>query len=230
MARGAFIVIEGSDGSGKGTQFKLVAEELTRRGLSVSTYDFPQYDQASSYFVREYLNGKYGAADELGAYGPSLFYALDRFDAAKHIRQDINDGKIVLCNRFTGSNLAHQGQKLISKQERRAYYEWLFNIEFNFLNIPRPDINIVLLVPAEIAQQLVDQKGTRNYTAKKRDIHEADLHHLKRAVASYEDLCEELPDTFTAIRCTQNNELLSISSITKKILAIIDKNLTMERL
>ncbi len=213
MLAGKFIVIEGSDGSGKGTQFKLLAESLQKDGQAVATYDFPQYAQQSSYFVREYLNGNYGSAEELGAYGPSLFYALDRFQAAKSIRADIAAGKIVLCNRFIGSNLAHQGQKIDDPAGRKAYYDWLLNIEFNILGIPRPDLNIVLLVPAEIAQTLVDLKEARDYTDKKRDIHEADLNHLKRAVATYQELCRLFPDEFTSIDCTRQGQLLSIEEV-----------------
>ncbi len=214
---GTFIVIEGSDGSGKGTQFKIIAERLKAEGHDVAMYDFPQYDQESSYFVREYLNGNYGSADELGAYTPSLFFALDRFQASQSIKKDLEAGKIVLSNRFIGANLAHQGQKIDDETERTRYYDWLYDLEFNILGIPKPDVNIVLVVPAEIAQKLVDLKEARSYTDKKRDIHEADLNHLKRAVAAYEKLCEQFPEQFTAIHGTKNGELLSIPVVTELI-------------
>lgn len=218
---GTFIVIEGSDGSGKGTQFALIGDRLKERGYDVATYDFPQYDQESSYFVREYLNGNYGGADELGAYTPSLFFALDRFQASQSIKKDLAAGKIVLSNRFIGANLAHQGQKIHDDAERTKYYDWLYDLEFNILGIPKPDLNIVLLVPAEIAQKLVDQKAARNYTDKKRDIHEADLNHLQRAVAAYEKLCEQFPDTFQPIEGTVDGELLPIPEVTELIWAKI---------
>ena len=179
---GTFIVIEGTDGSGKGTQFRLLADRLTEAGYEVATFDFPQYDKSSSYFVREYLNGKYGTADEVGPYTGSLFYALDRFEAANDIRKALSEGKIVLANRFVGSNMAHQGTKFQHAEERRGYFIWLDNLEFEMLRVPRPDISFVLRVPAEIAQELVDQKETRNYTDKKRDIHEVDLSHMQRAL------------------------------------------------
>jgi dTMP kinase len=221
MPTGKFIVIEGSDGSGKGTQFDIISKQLKDAGHDIATYDFPQYSEQSSYFVREYLNGNYGNADELGAKTPSLFFALDRFQASHNMRRDIEAGKIILCNRFIGSNMAHQGQKISNNAERKAYYDWLIDLEFGILNIPKPDLNIVLLVPAEIAQKLVDQKAKREYTDKKRDIHEADLNHLKRAVATYKELCEEFPRTFTAIECTENGELLSITEVSTKIQKII---------
>ena len=116
MTKGTFIVIEGSDGSGKGTQFKIVGDRLREQGYDVATYDFPQYDQDSSYFVREYLNGNYGSADELGAYTPSLFFALDRFQASQSIKKDLEAGKVVLSNRFIGANWPIKVKKLMTKQ------------------------------------------------------------------------------------------------------------------
>lgn len=217
MPKGIFIVIEGSDGSGKGTQFKIIGDRLKEQGHEVATYDFPQYDQESSYFVREYLNGKYGDANELGAYVPSLFFALDRFQASQSIKKDLEAGKIVLSNRLTGANLAHQGQKIDDETEKTKYYDWLYDLEFNILDIPKPDINIVLLVPAEIAQKLVDKKAARTYTDKKRDIHEADLNHLERSVAAYKKLCEQFPEQFIAIEGTLDNSLLSIPEVTELI-------------
>lgn len=225
MPKGTFIVIEGSDGSGKGTQFEIVSDRLRQQGYDIATYDFPQYDQDSSYFIREYLNGNYGNADELGAYTPSLFFALDRFQASQSIKKDLEAGKIVLSNRFIGANLAHQGQKIDNETERTKYYDWLYDLEFNILGIPKPDINIVLIVPADIAQQLVDQKAARSYTDKKRDIHEADLDHLKRAVAAYEKLCHQFPDEFIRIEGTRNTELLPIPEVTELIWQKIEARL-----
>jgi dTMP kinase len=224
MKKGIFIVIEGSDGSGKGTHFNLLTEWLEEQGREIATYDFPQYDQPSSYFVREYLNGKYGGADELGAYKPSFFYALDRFDVSAALRKDLAEGKLVICNRFTGSSMAHQGQKLKGK-ERTAYFDWLFALEFDTLSIPKPDLNIVLIMPADIAQKLVDQKGERNYINKKRDIHEADINHLRGAVAAYQELCQRFPDTFTSINCTENNQLRAIDEIQAAIRHCVNEKL-----
>lgn len=216
-SRGIFVVIEGTDGSGKGTQFKLLSEQLTNAGYDIATFDFPQYEQPSSYFVKEYLNGRYGTAEEVGPYTGSLFYALDRYDASAKIRGALDAGKIVLANRFTGSNMAHQGTKFNNPDERRGYFIWLDNLEFEMLKIPRPDMNIVLRVPADIAQSLVDQKETRSYTDKKRDLHEADINHLKRAVEVYDDLCQLFPKDFTRIDCVRSGELLSIEDVNRLV-------------
>lgn len=212
---GVFIVIEGTDGSGKGTQFALLRDKLAADGYDVATFDFPQYDQPSSYFVRQYLNGNYGTAEEVGPYTSSLFYALDRYEVAQQIRSALQEGKVVLANRFTGSSMAHQGTKFHHAEERRGYFIWLDNLEFQMLGIPRPDRSFVLRVPADIAQRLVDQKGERSYTSKKRDIHEADLNHLNRSVEVYDDLCQLFPKDFTRIDCIRGDKLLDVDTIHK---------------
>lgn len=212
-SRGAFIVVEGTDGSGKGTQFKLLAERLEREGYDVETFDFPQYEQPSSHFVREYLNGNYGSLAEVGPYTASLFYALDRFEAGPRIRKALEDGKVVLANRYVGSSMAHQGTKFHHAEERRGYFIWLDNLEFEMLRIPRPTFSFVLRVPPEIARQLVDQKAARPYTDKKRDLHEADLTHQTRAAEVYDDMCQLFPRDFVRIDCTRDDQLIDIDSI-----------------
>lgn len=215
--RGTFIVLEGTDGSGKGTQLSLLADNLRQAGHDIEVFDFPRYDEISSYFVKKYLNGEYGSAATVGPYTGSLFYALDRYDAAKKIREALEAGKIVLVNRFTASNMAHQGTKFNEAAERRGYFIWLDNMEFDLLGIPRPDLNVILRVPAEIAQKLVDQKQPRNYTEAKRDIHEADLDHLKKAVEVFDELCQLFPKDFASIDCVRNGELMEIDAIHKLI-------------
>lgn len=211
--KGVFIVLEGTDGSGKGTQSKLLAERLRKEGYGVAEFDFPRYSQPSSHFVKEYLNGTYGTAEEVGPYTASMFYALDRYEAAPEIRAALDEGKVVLANRFTGSNMAHQGAKFEQIEERRGYFIWLDNIEYEMLKIPRPDKSFVLRVPADIAQKLVDKKEKREYTDKKRDIHEADLSHLEKSVQVYDDLCQLFPKDFQRIDCVRDGKLLNIDAV-----------------
>lgn len=224
--KGIFIVIEGTDGSGKGTQFNLLKERLEKEGYDVAAFDFPQYSHQSSYFVKEYLNGNYGTANEVGPYTGSLFYALDRYQASFEIKKALEAGKIILCNRFTGSNMGHQGTKFSHPEERRGYFIWLDNLEFETLGIPRPNKSFVLRVPAETAQQLVDKKESRDYTDKKRDLHEADLKHLETAVEVYDDLCELFPKDFERIDCVRDGQLLDIDTIHKIIWEKVNPMLT----
>jgi dTMP kinase len=211
--RGAFIVIEGTDGSGKGTQFQLLRDRLIQAGYQVEAFDFPQYDKPSSYFVNQYLNGQYGSADMVGPYTASLFYALDRYEAAPRIQKALEEGKVVIANRFTGSNMGHQGTKFRNPEERRGYFIWLDNLEFEMLQIPRPDVSFVLRVPVDIAVGLIDNKGARTYTDKKRDVHEADRSHLERALAVYDDLTQLFPKDFQRIDCVRSGKLLDIEAI-----------------
>jgi thymidylate kinase/thymidylate synthase ThyX len=210
---GTFIVIEGTDGSGKATQFELLCDRLRQAGYDVATFDFPQYNQPSSYFVKQYLNGEYGSSGEVGPYTASLFYALDRYEAAPEIKKALDAGKIIVSNRFTGSSMGHQGTKFRSPEERRGYFIWLDNLEFEMLQIPRPDISFVLRVPAEIAQEQVDKKAPRKYTDKKRDIHEEDLAHLQKSVEVYDDLTQLFPKDFQRVDCVRNDKLLDVDTI-----------------
>lgn len=211
--KGLFLVIEGSDGSGKSTQYKLLAERLKSEGFSVKEIKFPRYNEDASYFERKYLSGDYGTAEELGPYTPSLFYALDRFDGGKQIQQWLNEGAIVLADRYIGANKAHQGQKIQDLQTRLAYYEWLDQLEFEMLGIPKPDLNIVLSVPAEIAMRLIEKRGD----SQAKDIHDADPEHLKGANKTYKELCDLYPETFAHIKCIKDGELMSIPTISNII-------------
>lgn len=222
MSQGTFIVIEGSDGSGKSTQFNLLKVYLEKQGKKVKTYKFPRYEKPSAHFVTSYLNGLYGDANSLGAHAPSLFYALDRFEAGKDIRNDLEKGNIVLCDRYVGSNMAHQGQKINDKNERKSYFDWVHNLEFEMLGIPKPDANIVLIMPAEIASQLMEQREKRDYTTMQKDIHEADIDHLKRAVATYEELCKLFPNTFTPVQGTAKGTLKQIEDIHQEITQLVN--------
>lgn len=203
---GTFIVIEGIDGAGKSTQFDLLQKRLKDNGYDVAVFQFPRYEHPGSYFVRRYLDGEYGSADAVGPYTSSLFYALDRFEAAPEIRQALSEGKIVLCDRFSGSNMAHQGAKIANAEQRRGFFIWLDNLEFELLRVPRPDVNLVLRVPHEISLKLIAERG-------KRDIHENDETHIQRTAIVYEDLLHLFPQDFQGIDCARSDKLLDIDTI-----------------
>jgi len=143
---GKFIVIDGTDGSGKTTQLNLLKAKLEQDGYAVEVADFPQYNNKSAGLVEEYLSGKYGQADEVSPYQASIFYAVDRFDASTKIRQWLTAGKIVLANRYTSANLGHQGCKIDNPLERRIFFSWLFDLEYKIFQIAKPDLSIILHV------------------------------------------------------------------------------------
>lgn len=228
MAKGKFIVIEGTDGSGKATQTKMLADRLTSEGYPVEIFDFPQYFKSSSDFVKAYLQGRYGSIKEVSPQKASLLYALDRFEAAPEIRAALAAGKIVLANRYVASNLGHQGAKIKSAEDRMRFFLWVQDLEFKILEIPKPDLNIVLHVPAKTAQQLVDLKtgSERAYTkGKSRDLHESNLAHLKKAEQVYLELARLFPKQFTLLECASGKSLLPIEQVGESIWLLTKKKL-----
>jgi len=209
---GKFIVIDGTDGSGKATQTKILVAKLKKEKFQVKMIDFPQYGQKSAGLVEEYLNGKFGNANQVGPYRASIFYACDRYAAAPKIKKWLEQNNIVIANRYVSSNMGHQAGKIKDLIEREKFLNWLFDLEFNIFNIPRPDLNILLYLPPKIGQRLVDKKGSRDYIGgQKRDIHEADLQHLMDAAQAYKYVAEKY--NWLTIDCAPDNKLLSIDKI-----------------
>lgn len=214
--KGKFIVVDGTDGSGKTTQTEMLIETLKQAGFQVEKADFPQYGQKSAGTVEEYLNGKYG---QVNAYVGSIFYAVDRFDASFKIRKWLSEGKIVVSNRYVTANAGHQGSKIDSNAERIKYFKWLDNLEYNIFSIPKPDLNLILHVPAKIAQKLVDKKPKEHHkyvNGKKRDLHEKDLKHLQRAELVFMQLAELFPNT-KLIECFEGGALLTPQQVQNKV-------------
>ena len=211
---GIFIAIEGGDGSGKGTQSKLLADYAKEEGYDVLQVSFPRYGNDSAYYVERYLNGAYGGTNDVPADLGVLPYAIDRYAASAEIRAHLEKpNALVVADRYMASNLAHQGAKIADDEDRKAFYERTKITEYEVLGIPRPDKNIVLVVPAHLMQANVDKKAARTYTVSKRDIHEADAQHLEKAKANFEELCKLFPNEFMAIECTRDNRMRSVEEI-----------------
>lgn len=229
--RGVFIAIEGGDGSGKATQAEILREYYANTlGKHVMKLSFPRYGEKSAYYASQYLNGAYGSADEVSGDLASLAYALDRYaakdDILKHLKQP---NSFVIADRYVASNLAHQGTKFKDAIKRKEFYERMIHTEYEILGIPRPQKNIVLIMPTNMMQSNVDKKATRTYTDKKRDIHEVDASHLDRARSNYEELCQLYPDEFTPIQCTdKNGTMRSIADIQQEIQTIISIDATVD--
>lgn len=220
--KGKLIVIDGSDGSGKGTQTKLLVDYLKINGKKVLMLDFPRYGKPSAYFAEKYLNGGYGAASQVSPKLASLFYSLDRFDAKKELIEALDNGTIVVSNRYVSANAGHQGGKIKDAKKRNEFLDWLNYLEYDICGLPRPDVKIYLYVPHEIGQTLVDKKGHREYVGGiKRDIHESDKNHLKNTESCYIYLTKK-EKGWSKIDCMKNNNLLSIEEVHNKIINIKD--------
>lgn len=214
-----FIVIDGTDGSGKGTQTKELEKKLLADGYDVLVVDFPQYGHKSCALVEEYLNGAYGSASEVNAYQASVFYAVDRFAAKKQMYEHLDKGGVILSNRYVSSNQIHQSGKISDERELEKFLLWLDNFEYEIMGIPRPDKVYFLDVPPQVSDSLVESKEARAYIeqGKTKDIHEADAGHILDAYNRACDLVDEY-DEWEHITCLDADaQMRSIESIADEL-------------
>ena len=184
------LVLEGIDGSGKGTQAALLAERARHAGRTVTTISFPTYDgNPFADAIADYLNGAFGSADEVHPELAALLYAADRFHARPRLLDAIASHDLVVCDRYVASNAAHQGAKLQGHWRRRLL-DWLEAVEYGEFGLPRPDVVILLDTPVTLARTLVARKGERGYTTLEADIHEADATHTAATREVYLELAE----------------------------------------
>lgn len=218
-----FIVIEGGDGAGKGTQAKLLVERLSKK-TKVTFFDFPQYEKTlAGKLVGRYLKGEFGDPLSLSPYIASLPYALDRVAAKDELNKALEEG-VVICNRYTPSNIGHQASKL-PKGKRDEFISWLEKLEYVELKIPKPTLVIYLYVPVEISSRLVEKKEARAYiggesTKGEKDGHEKDTEYQRKSIEVYTKMSKERND-WKLIDCVENGRLLSIEEIHEKIMRII---------
>lgn len=214
---GKLIVIEGLDGSGKATQAALLAEALRFRGERVLPITFPDYQSKSSALVQMYLAGEIGAADQVNAYAASGFYASDRYISyVTRWKKEHLAGHTIIADRYTTSNAAHQMSKL-PLDEWDSYLEWLYDYEFNRLELPRPDIVIYLDMQPETSRRLLRHRYAENGGGG--DIHEGDLRYLLacRQAALY--AADRLD--WRVIDCCLEDEPLPIDAVALKIRKIL---------
>jgi dTMP kinase len=212
---GKLIVIEGTDGSGKSTQFKLMAQRLEQENTPFRRLVFPRYSQESSALIRLYLGGAFGTKPgDVNAYAASAFYAVDRFASYKDDwGQWYNDGGLIFSDRYTTSNAVHQASK--EPEEKQAdFLGWLYDFEYDKLGLPRPDLTIYLDVPTAYTEQLMRAREAATGTSA--DIHEQDLGYLAT--------CREMGRTaaeyygWTVIHCVRDGKMRSIEDIHEEIL------------
>lgn len=210
MNKGKLIVIDGTDGSGKATQIELLSQYLKEQNHPFEVIDFPRYNEnIYGQLIRRYLDGEFGGLDQVSPYFTSLAYAFDRALAKPQLEQWLDQGKIVLANRYVPSNKAHQGAKLPESQ-RDEFMSWLERLEYETNGIPREDLVIFLNVPTNIAQANVDKRGVR-------DIHEASLNHLSQTSTLYMQQAQQ-NNNWVVINCLENEKMRSKEDIHKDII------------
>ncbi len=204
--RGLLIAIEGIDGSGKQTQAKLLELTLKADGFPVYSTAFPQYDSWFGSMVGKFLNGDLGLLESVDPHFTALLYAGDRFEAKSRLEAALNDGKVVLVDRYIGSNLAHQVAR--ARPEKRAeFLRWIEHLEYTIYGMPREDLILYMRIPPAQSQKLVEHKSGRSYTSAKHDLQEQSLHHLEDAAEMYDMLSRSRP--WATIQCfdAQNNSV-----------------------
>ncbi len=212
---GRLIVLEGTDGSGKSTQMELLVQALEQRGTAFRRLRFPRYGNPSCALVEQYLAGAYGAhPDDVNAYAAATFFAVDRYASYQEDwKADYQAGGLLIADRYTTSNAVHQTPKL-PPEEREHYLDWLYDLEFDKMGLPRPDLVLYLDMPTEAAAAM--RAHREQITGTHADIHERDEDYLRQ--------CRQV-GLWTAQRmgwqvvcCAQGGAVRSAASIHAEIL------------
>ena len=216
---GKIIVIDGTDGSGKQTQFTKLKERFTKEKLDFKTVSFPNYESPSSSLVKMYLAGEFGNdAKKISPYIASTFYAADRYATyKKDLEEYYQNGGLILADRYTTSNMIHQAGKMKDQKEREKFMEWLYDLEFHLYGIPKPDEVFFLNMPPEQAFQLMEHRENKFTHEAKKDIHESDKQYIMDSYQAACDLAKQYH--WTEICCVEDGKLRTIEEIHEEIFA-----------
>ncbi len=193
-----FLVIEGLDGSGKSTQLKLLREHLEQNAVPYKYLHFPRLEKGVyGELIARFLRGEMGANDQVDPYLVALIYAGDRADASSQIRQWMEEGNLVIMDRYVYSNIAFQCAKLADREGQESLRDWILKFEFGYNKLPRPDLNLYLNVPFAFTRRqlnLARDGDDRAYLKGERDIHEEDLDFQEQVQQVYLSLQKHVDD------------------------------------
>ena len=215
---GKLIVIEGTDGSGKSTQFRALTERLTREGQEFKTLVFPRYAEPSSALIKMYLGGEFGTKPtDVNAYAASSFYAVDRYASYKQDwGQWYENGGVIVSDRYTTSNAVHQASKE-PKEKQADFLKWLYEFEYDKLALPRPDLVIYLDVPTSFTEKMMRRREQETNTHA--DIHEQDMQYLATCRESGRMAAQYYG--WHIIQCVKDDEMRSIEDIHAEIYQLV---------
>lgn len=215
---GKLIVIEGTDGSGKSTQFRLLTDHLEQDCRQFQKLVFPQYSEPSSALIRMYLSGEFGSKpSDVNAYAASAFYAVDRYASYKKVwGQWYENGGLVLSDRYTTSNAVHQASKEPCENQE-AFLKWLYEFEYEQLGLPRPDLTIYLDVPTVFTERML--RNREHSTNTQADIHEKDMEYLATCRKTGKKAAEYYG--WNVIECVRNGCMRSMEDIHAEIYRLV---------
>lgn len=211
---GKLIVIEGTDGSGKSTQFRLLTDRLESEQVKFQKLVFPQYSEPSSALIRMYLGGEFGKSpSDVNAYAASAFYSVDRYASYRKVwGKWYEEGGLVVSDRYTTSNAVHQASKE-PENKREDFLNWLYDFEYDKLGLPRPDLVIYLDVPTDFTEKMLRHRETETHT--QADIHEQDMQYLATCRRMGRAAAEHYG--WTVIRCVRDGAMRSMEDIHEEI-------------
>ncbi len=222
---GKLFVIDGTDGSGKQTQFEKLKERLTKDGIDYKVVSFPNYESQSSSLVKMYLSGEFGKdAKKISPYIASTFYAVDRYATFQTgYKQYYNNGGIILADRYTTANMVHQAGKIHDKNERKKFLDWLWDFEFNLYGLPVPTNIFFLNMPVEKSLELIKNRENKFTHNEQKDIHESDEKHL---IDAYNAACEVAKIyNWYEVCCVKDEQIRTIEDIHEEIYKEVKKHL-----
>ncbi|MBI4037833.1 dTMP kinase [Candidatus Curtissbacteria bacterium] len=215
MNKGKLIVFEGADGTGKSTQARLLFAYFKKKKIPAVLFSFPQYQSAWGKMVRRYLNGEFGDVHEVSPYLASVLYAGDRLLASAKIEKWLAEGKIVVCDRYVASNIAHQGAKMKSQSEKSKYVKWLEDLEFDVHKIPKPDIVVLLTLPPKSAQKFMKQRVL--------DIHEKDVVYQEKVAETFREYSEGKKN-WVEVSNMDGDRLKTLQEVDKEVIDNLKKS------
>ena len=215
---GKLIVIEGTDGSGKSTQFRLLTSRLEQEQVAFQKLVFPRYSEPSSALIRMYLGGEFGTSpNSVNAYAASTFYAVDRYASYKMDWGEwYENGGLVVSDRYTTSNAVHQASKE-PEEKREAFLAWLYDLEYGKLGLPKPDLILYLDVPTDFTETMMRRREQDTHTHA--DIHEQDLAYLAACRQSGKAAAEFYG--WQVIQCVRDGKMRSIEDIHEEIYRLV---------
>lgn len=222
---GKLFVIDGTDGSGKQTQFEKLQKRLLKDGIEYKTVSFPNYDSPSSSLVKMYLSGEFGEhAKDVSPYIASTFYAADRYATyTTQYKEYYENGGIILADRYTTANMVHQAGKIKDKQEREKFLNWLWDFEFNLYGLPEPTEVFFLKMTPEKALELIKNRENKFTHESQKDIHERDKNHI---IDSFNAACDVAQKyNWYTVECVSNNKIRTIDDIHEEIYQEIKKHI-----